>query len=192
MLPNVPFDPGDPLPPSDAASRAVLFVGDLQHGPNKAGLDRFVSNVWPRVRGAARGATLRIVGRGLSDGQRSAWSGVAGVEPVGFADDLRAEYARAAVCVVPAWWGGGTKIKVAEAAALGRAQVAAPAAVRGYAPLVAAGAVAVADADAAFASAVTTYLDDAAVRRRAERAGLDAVRCRYSFDAVVRAVGRRL
>ena len=180
-LPNVPFEAMS-LPPSDPASRVVLFVGDLQHKPNKTGLERFVARVWPRVRRRAADARFRVVGRGLSDEQAARWRAAEGVEVVGFAEDLREEYAGAAVSVVPSWWGGGTKIKVGEAAAAGRAQVATPAAVRGYGPLVG-HAVRVAESDADFAAAVVELLEDPAARAATEAAGPAIAAERYSFAA---------
>ena len=180
-LPNVPFEPMS-LPASHPASRTVLFVGDLQHRPNRTGLDRFVAHVWPLVRRRVPAARFRVVGRGLGEDQAARWGSALGVEVVGFAEDLRAEYESAAVSVVPAWWGGGTKIKVGEAAAAGRAQVATPAAVRGYGPLVGR-AVRVAESDAEFAAAVAELLEDPAARAAMEVAGPEIAAERYSFEA---------
>ncbi len=195
VLPNVPYDPAggdlpEALPPADPSSHDVLFVGDLQHGPNKSGLERFLRHVWPRVVQTVTDARLRIVGRGMTEEQRSAWAMMPGVEPVGFAEDLREEYRRAAVAVVPSWWGGGTKIKVPEAAAMGRAVVATPAALRGFGKL-AEGVtppVVVADGDADFADAVEQLLLDVPRRDAAGAAGPALAAEHYSFAAVRRAV----
>ena len=186
VLPNVPFDQdaAGPLPPSADDGRDVLFVGDLEFPPNRDGLERFLSQCWPVVREKVAGARLRVVGRGLDAARRQRWSQVAGVEPVGFADDLSAEYAAAAVTVAPIWWGGGTKIKVVESAANGRACVASAAATRGFGALIGHGVVR-ADDDAAMAAAVASLLLDPAARHAAERAGPAAAARHYSFDSLV-------
>ena len=190
-LPNIPAeadgDAPDPLPPEDGLP-IVLFVGDLQHGPNASGLERFVTSIWPQVHRELPSATFRIVGRGMSEGQRTSWSAVPGVEPIGFAEDVRNEYQRASVAVAPCWWGGGTKIKVVEAAALGRAQVTTTAALRGFRPLAeGAGdigpALMLADDDAAFAAAVVRLLEEDGLRRAYAAAGPRHVAANYGFSA---------
>jgi glycosyltransferase involved in cell wall biosynthesis len=150
-----------PTPPP-AGSRSVLFVGDLEFGPNATGLEWFLRECWPLIRSGVGDAQLRIVGRGLSEHQRQEWSKAPGVTVVGFADDLRDEYARCACTIGPTWWGGGTKIKVVESAAMGRACVATPHAVRGFEYLArgpAPGIIVAGDARE-FASAVVRLLDD--------------------------------
>jgi glycosyltransferase involved in cell wall biosynthesis len=192
VLPNLPFSTQTPdltpaaLPPSPGESNVVLFVGDLQHWPNRKGLDRFVSRTWPIVVEARPDARFRIVGRGMAEEQREAWRRLPGVEPVGFADDLRAEYEQAALAVVPAFGGGGTKIKVPEAAAMGRAQVVTPDALRGFAPL--ADAVVVAPDGPTFARSIAALLIDLPGRRRLESAGPAIVAQHYGFDAAVDAL----
>lgn len=142
ILPNIPYsEPAHPesiapLSPPGNRSQEVLFVGDLQFGPNATGLTWFLDECWPAIREQVAHATLRIVGRGISDDQRCAWANVSGLEVVGFVEDLRAEYACCALTIAPASWGGGTKIKVVESAALGRACVARRHAARGYERLI--------------------------------------------------------
>ena len=150
-----------PTPPP-AGSRSVLFVGDLEFGPNATGLEWFLRECWPLIRSGVGDAQLRIVGRGLSEHQRQEWSKSPAVTVVGFADDLRDEYARCACTIGPTWWGGGTKIKVVESAAMGRACVATPHAVRGFEYLArgpAPGIIVAGDARE-FANAVVRLLDD--------------------------------
>ncbi|MEL7238991.1 MAG: glycosyltransferase family 4 protein, partial [Planctomycetota bacterium] len=149
VLPNIPVD-GDaltagrvetpaPLPPlPDEVPRKVLFVGDLRHGPNQDGLARFLREGWPVVRAGKANVKLQIIGRGLDEidaSTRADWSGTPGVEVTGFVDDLRTAYAGAAMTIAPTWWGGGTKIKVVESAAMGRFCLATGQACRGYGAL---------------------------------------------------------
>jgi glycosyltransferase involved in cell wall biosynthesis len=195
LVPNVAADMEapdlvpEPLPPPGNSQR-VLFVGDLRHRPNLDGLIRFVDNIWPRIREKAADTSLRIVGRGLEDDLRQQWSSIEGVHVAGFVDDLRAEYAAAALSITPSWWGGGTKIKVAEAAAMGRAQVVTPTALRGFNLLEEAG-VLVEDKDEEFAVAVLRLLED---RGLCETLAADAVAARnaFTFPALRDALGDAL
>ncbi|HYO11367.1 MAG TPA: glycosyltransferase family 4 protein [Tepidisphaeraceae bacterium] len=135
VLPNIPYtessrDTDAPPVRDDAAD--VLFVGDLQLPPNRDGLERFISEAWPVIRRAVPNAWLRIVGRGLSGEQKERWSQVPGVDVIGFAPDLSQCYADAALCIVPTFFGGGTKIKVLEALLNNRPVVTTRHALRGY------------------------------------------------------------
>lgn len=136
VLPNIPYvAPGASLPepcPHDSRSRTVLIVGSLKYLVNERGVDRFLQQVWPEVHRACPEAVFRIVGAGMTPAERRRWGGVAGVEPVGFAENLRDEYARAAFTVAPVFEGGGTKIKVLESLAFGRTCVLTRHAHRGF------------------------------------------------------------
>lgn len=180
VLPNIPFSDSPewlkPLPP-DEASEELLFVGDLQFPPNRDGLDRFLTKVWPLVKVNRANATLSIVGRGLSDADRAKWSQAPGANVIGFADDLAECYRRCAMTVVPIYFGGGTKIKVLESLAFGRAVVTTPQAMRGYAGLAG---VSVGADDAAFAAAVVDLLSNPAKRSAMAADGRSAVEKHFS------------
>jgi glycosyltransferase involved in cell wall biosynthesis len=136
VLPNIPYSSVDAIDvescPPPEKSRVVLIVGTMSWGPNEKAVDRFLAESWPAVREAEPDATFRIVGVGMSAAMRSRWGGQEGVVPVGFVDDLRSEYQRAAFAVCPLWEGGGSNIKVLEALRHGRTIVCTPCGARGY------------------------------------------------------------
>jgi glycosyltransferase involved in cell wall biosynthesis len=145
VLSNIPFSPnGFPSrsTPTRRDHRVALFVGSYVHTANRSGLVDFVARVWPEIRRRCGDAELRIVGSGGWDRMASELL-APGVEIVGAVDELSREYADASFAVVPVREGAGTKIKVAEALAFGRAVVAYDHAVRGYEPLVGNGLVSV-------------------------------------------------
>jgi hypothetical protein len=119
------------LPPS-RESQIILTVGNLKAPMNVNGLDRFVSTVWPTIRLGAPKARFRIVGGAMSDAMRARWGKVAGVEPVGFVEDLREEYLQCAFTASPIYEGGGTKIKVLESLNRGRTVALTQHSLRGY------------------------------------------------------------
>ncbi|MGN6725843.1 MAG: glycosyltransferase family 4 protein [Tepidisphaeraceae bacterium] len=196
VLPNIPFTDRpdgwlEPLAPAEP-SEELLFVGDLQFPPNREGLDRFLTRVWPAVRQQRPRAVLSIVGRGLADADRSRWAQVAGVNVIGFAPDLQECYRRCAMTVVPIYFGGGTKIKVLESLAYGRMVVTTPEAMRGYASLEAEAAVAVAGSDADFAAHVVRLLNDAPLRAAMAGRGRALVEQAFSPDRFQRVVDQTL
>lgn len=184
VLPNIPYDDASAKPQAaEGAGNEVLFVGDLQLPANREGLEQFLKLAWPKVRSAIPTATLRIVGRGLSEDQRARWSPIPGVDVIGFAPDLRACYERAGVCIVPIQFGGGTKIKVLEALLNERPVVTTTHAMRGYRSLNAKGdAVYIAPDIAGIGDGCIKLLNDANLRREMSARGKTAVMKDFSFN----------
>ena len=85
-------------------------------------MDWYLRQVWPLIRQRVPQAEMRIAGVVPASLVRD-WNAVENVHLLGFADDLRSEYEKAAVVATPVTWGGGTKIKVLEALAYGRVPV---------------------------------------------------------------------
>lgn len=110
----------------------LLMVGNYAYGPNKQGLERFVSDVWPSIRSTLPAARLRAVGPGYEN-LAFARDMPAGVECLGYVDDLATAYASAAVVVCPIYSGSGTRVKIVEAAAHGLPIVTTPIGAEGLA-----------------------------------------------------------
>lgn len=137
MLPNVPFmtseDQAAPTPvPAAPECHVVLTIGSFMHRVNTDAIDRFVSQVWPKIRERCSDAVLRIVGSGMKQTMRERWGSMAGVEPVGFVEDLAQAYHECAFTVAPQFEGGGSKIKVLESLLYDRTCVVTGHALRGY------------------------------------------------------------
>jgi glycosyltransferase involved in cell wall biosynthesis len=116
-----------PLTAPPSGNRTALWVGGMNDVYNREAVSYFASDILPRIRNQVPEFRWRIVGR---DAPRSlvdlAADPDSGVELAGFVEDLRREYAAAAIVVVPLTSGGGTKLKVLEAMAMGRAIVTTP------------------------------------------------------------------
>ena len=149
-----------------------LFVGS-NIPPNQTGLAFLLDSVWPQVRAAVPGATLAIAGTiGQKLGQwNEAQLASLGIEKLGVVPSLEAEYARAAVCLVPLLVGSGIKIKLLEALAFGKAIVSTPIGVQGLETW-AAEAIEIAEDAATFTAAIIDLLTNPAKRRTREAAAL--------------------
>jgi glycosyltransferase involved in cell wall biosynthesis len=102
----------------------LLFTGTMDYAPNVAAVEFFVRRVWPLVRRAVPAATFHVVGaRPTPAVLRLAGDGV---EIHGGVADMGPYFGRAAVVVVPLLQGGGTRLKILEAAASARAVVSTP------------------------------------------------------------------
>jgi glycosyltransferase involved in cell wall biosynthesis len=110
------YQPRPTDPPSD--SRTVVFFGLLSYAPNVDGVIHFVQDIWPRIAQANKEARCKIIG-GRPPASLLALAGPR-VELTGFVSDLRPHLAAAAAVVVPLRLGGGTRLKIVEAMAMGK------------------------------------------------------------------------
>jgi polysaccharide biosynthesis protein PslH len=113
------FHPRPTDPPPDG--RTVVYFGLLSYVPNVDGVIHFVKDIWPRIAEAHPEARCKIIG-GRPPPSLLALAGPR-VELTGFVSDLRPHLAAAAAVVVPLRLGGGTRLKIVEAMAMGKAIV---------------------------------------------------------------------
>jgi glycosyltransferase involved in cell wall biosynthesis len=100
----------------------VLFVGPLSYQPNALAAEVLVRDIWPMVRTRVPNARLIVAGMHpeLVKGYPARDPSVAFT---GFVDDLAGLYRQARVVCCPILNGGGTRVKIIEAAAHARAIV---------------------------------------------------------------------
>jgi glycosyltransferase involved in cell wall biosynthesis len=147
--------------------RTIIFVGSFGYAPNLDGIDWFVRAIWPRVHRVRPELRLRIIGRDLPASLATLDGGL-GIEAAGAVEDLRPVYQTATLAIAPLRAGGGTRIKLIEAAALGVPIVSTSLAARGLSFGDRRG-MWIADSEAAFADAVIEAADRP--DERAKRAG---------------------
>jgi glycosyltransferase involved in cell wall biosynthesis len=124
LAPNGVDDDRFDIPIGQDAAR-VLFFGQLGYAPNDVGLRRFLAE-WPSITAALPEAQLRVAGTGMSPALTDEIASLPQAEPLGFVENLDAELRAARVVIAPLWQGGGTRIKVLEAMAAGRAVAGTP------------------------------------------------------------------
>lgn len=112
-------------------ARRLATVAALTYSANIHGIDWFLREVWPAFHAAEPDVEYVIAGRCPDPGVIRRWNAVEGVRAVGFVDDLDAFYAECLGAVAPVFLGGGTAVKVIEAAMHGRRTFATPFAARG-------------------------------------------------------------
>jgi len=100
----------------------VVFVGAMDWMPNVDGVEFFCREMWPRILKSMPDARFRIVGRNpVAQVQNLASDNV---EVTGVVPSVTEHLREAAVVIVPLRVGGGTRLKIYEAMAMGRAVVA--------------------------------------------------------------------
>ena len=110
-------------PSADRSGPAhLVFSGSMDWHPNEDAVLYFLEAILPSIRATIPEMTFTVVGRNPTARLRAA-AERAGVEVTGTVDDVRPSIAEAAVYVVPLRAGGGTRLKIFEALAMGKAVV---------------------------------------------------------------------
>src|SRR5918994_456388 len=162
--------------------RHMVFTGSMDWLPNEDGMLYFVRDVLPLIRREEPDATLAIVGRAPTPAIVKLGSEY-GVEVTGRVDDVRPHVAAGAVYVVPLRIGGGTRLKIFEAMAMGKAVVSTTVGAEGL-PVGPGHDIVVADEPARFAQAVVRLFRSEEDRARISEAGRRLVTEQYDWSAV--------
>jgi glycosyltransferase involved in cell wall biosynthesis len=177
------YQPRPTDPPPDG--RTIVFFGLLSYLPNVDGVIHFVQNIWPRIAGANPHARCKIIG-GSPPPSLMALAGPR-VEFTGFVPDLRSHLASAAAVVVPLRFGGGTRLKIVEAMAMGKAIVSTTLGAEGI-DAVSGRDLLIEDQPGAFANAVNRLLAEPGLAVRIGQSARRLAEERYSWSAAARAL----
>ena len=166
-----------------AAGRThLVFTGSMDWLPNEDGMLYFVREILPRIRQAEPEATLSIIGRSPTPAVKRL-AETAGIEVTGRVDDVRPHIAAGSVYIVPLRIGGGTRLKIFEAMAMGKAVVSTTVGAEGL-PVTPGRDILIADEPVRFAQTVVHLMRDAELRRRIETSARRLVVDRYDWSAV--------
>jgi glycosyltransferase involved in cell wall biosynthesis len=151
-----------PPPPSDdeRGGAKLVFTGTMDFRPNVDAALWFAQEVLPLVRQEEPNARFVIVGQ-KPHRRLDVLRGRPDVTITGAVDDTRPYIAGAAIYVVPLRMGGGTRFKILEAAAMGKAMVSTPLGCEGF-PVHNGRELVIADLPREFADAVVALLRDPA------------------------------
>jgi glycosyltransferase involved in cell wall biosynthesis len=168
----------------DASSRPegtlVMFVGAMDWEPNIDAVEHFCAEIWPTVQARIPGARFRIVGRNPDRRVQKLVSN--SVEVTGEVLSVVEHLRQAALVVVPLRIGGGTRLKIYEAMAMGKAVVSTSVGAEGL-DVHHGRDVILADTPSDMAEAIVTLLGDPALRRRYEDAAADLA-TQYDWSAI--------
>ncbi len=104
--------------------RSLVWAGGMDWFPNADAIEWFATSLWPALAADDPERTAVIIGRNPPARATSLAAADPRVEVLGFVDDVRPHVRRAATYICPIRVGGGTRLKVLDALALGRPLVA--------------------------------------------------------------------
>jgi len=173
----------DEFRPAPGRHDRITFVGGTAWLPNLDALQFFCEQILPRLR-AARPDLPRIQWVGFATPDQQEYYGRRfSVELTGYVPDVRPFMSDSVCNIVPLRAGGGTRIKILNAWAMGNAVVSTTIGCEGLAAKDGDN-VLIADEPAAFAKAILRVLDDAGLRARLGRHGRATAEAKYSWDVI--------
>jgi len=163
----------------------MVFTGSMDWTPNEDGILYFFHDILPLVRREIPEAEFWVVGRSPSARVRELASRDPRIKVTGTVPDIRPFLGQAAVYVVPLRIGGGTRIKIFEAMAEGKAVVSTTIGAEGL-PVNHEQNILLADRAEDFAGRVAGLLKDGSARTKLGAAARRLVEENYSWPSVAR------
>lgn len=110
-----------PLPPPMLSKAPkLLFIGHLGYPPNKTAVRFLTKDILPQLRAINPSSELIVAGRSPNRKIQTLIAKTEGAELIASPDDLLPLYEHSSAAIIPLFEGGGTRIKVLEALAIGR------------------------------------------------------------------------
>jgi glycosyltransferase involved in cell wall biosynthesis len=181
----------DAFHPELGRDDGMVSVGGINWFPNQDALTWFAAEILPRIRADFPSAPVVWVGRSSRE-ERAHYDATDGVELTGYVTDVRPFVRNAACFIVPLRVGGGTRLKILDAWAMGKAIVSTSVGCEGLEAVDGVN-ILIRDTAESFADAVTRVLSDPGLRGRLGHAGRETAEQRYSWEVIsVGLLGRYL
>lgn len=171
--------------PTPETSRKLVFTGSMDWLPNEDAMVWFLCHIFPAILEMEPDTTLTIVGRKPSPRIQQLVDANDAVTLTGWVEDVRPYVADSAVYIVPIRIGGGTRIKIYEALAMGKAMVSTTVGAEGL-PIVDGQHLLRADSAVEFRDAVVTLLRDNELRRALGDAAYRYVNAYFRWSQVAK------
>ncbi|MCW5799584.1 MAG: glycosyltransferase [Nitrospira sp.] len=174
-------------PRQDPGGTRLLFCGRLDQLANKGAITYFFNAIWPHLSKRVKDLTIDVVGKNPPAWLRELSERDPRVQVPGFVDDVRSYFRKATVFVCPITDGGGTRLKMLDALAMGIPIVSTTFAASGLA-LRHGQHLLLADTVEQFTESIARLLSDQNLRENIARRGLEVVTQLYCWETI----GRRL
>jgi sugar transferase (PEP-CTERM/EpsH1 system associated) len=158
----------------------LIFAGRLDQYSNMDAILHFCTDVWPLIREKNPEMRITIIGNHPPQKLREIAKGDGNIEVLGYVDDVRPFFREATVSVCPIRDGGGTRIKILDAMAMGMPIVSTTIGCEGL-EVNPGGDVLIADTPKEFADTILALGRDGEMRRKMSRNARKTVERIYSW-----------
>lgn len=174
-------------PGHQAELPALVYTGGMGMFANRDAVMHFLTDIWPLVRARVPAARFYAVGRAPTAEVKAIAARDPQVIVTDFVEDIRPIVRQSAVYVVPLRVGGGTRLKVLDAMAMGKALVSTSIGCEGI-DVEPGRHLVVADTPEAFAGETVALMSDEGRRRALGREARALVDSRYAWPVVARSL----
>lgn len=161
----------------------LLFVGNLKWYPNHDAVMYFCREVWPALTRGCPSVKFTVVGAHPSPEILRFAKADERIRVTGLVDDVRPFFHRAEVFVCPIWDGGGTRLKLLDAMAMGKPIVTTTIGCEGL-DVVPNQNVLIADTSADFVRQITAVTASRQLRQRLGESARRLAEAKYSWDSI--------
>jgi sugar transferase (PEP-CTERM/EpsH1 system associated) len=179
---GVDIDYFQPMPIEELTD-SLVFTGSMDWLPNEDAILYFVDAILPLIREKCPSVVLEVVGRSPSRKLQALAETEKSVRLTGWVEDIRPFVARGSVCIVPLRIGGGTRLKIFEAMAMGKAVISTSVGAEGLAVKTGEN-ILLADTPKDFAESVIALINDSKRRQHLGTAARALVQENYSWSKV--------
>lgn len=168
--------------PGSLDENGIIFVGGHSWQSNREAMEYFSSDVLPLIRARCKDVPVTWVGRAPEQVRRR-YRERFGIELTGYVDDIRPHVQNAACYVAPLQSGGGTRLKILDAWAMGKAVVSTSVGCEGL-DAIDGGNILIRDTPQGFAEAVEAVLTDSFLRHGLGAAARRTAEERYDWEVI--------
>ncbi|WP_213538326.1 glycosyltransferase [Nitrosospira sp. NRS527] len=172
-----------PVATNPSQEPRIVMLGNYEYSPNRLGAEFFLDKVWPIISAGCPSAEAIFAGHRVEAIRHFAHPPPQVTFP-GFVEDLDELYRRARIVICPILTGGGTRVKIMEAAAYGRPVVSTCIGAEGI-DLIDGKEIILRDSAEDFANACTDLLKDYEMARILGLAVRSVAECRYDRSRIV-------
>lgn len=170
-------------PASESKSNELVFAGGMNWYPNRDAMTFFCREVLPLIKRSFPEAIINIIGQSPPPEVVKIAREDGSVRVHGYVDDVREYIARSAVYVCPIRVGGGTRLKILDAFACGKALVSTSVGCEGI-EVTPGENILIGDSPEEFAERVVMLLKDSDLRRKLEIRARELAVSRYSWHII--------
>ncbi|VAW53764.1 FIG137776: Glycosyltransferase [hydrothermal vent metagenome] len=166
-----------------ATANSMVFAGGLSWYPNLDAMHFLTDEIWPLLKKSVPDVTMNVIGKNPSKKLLSKNEKDKNFIVHGFVDDVRPYISNAMIYVCPIRDGGGTKLKILDALAMGCAIVAHPMAIEGI-DLTHNENVMLAETAEDFVQQITSLFNNPLLRKKLSENGRQVAVNNYSYDSI--------